>query len=510
MEKVVSGPGAPGDPTLALFGGFHGQSDGIEVAYQALDLVAARYQLPEAFLLLRADPFSPQIFVLGRGHATPQWAADFARRPSGLYTTADATTADAVPAAVRDALTGYCEMALSAHVARQRVAVDATTGLGARTTVDAAVRRAASRSSRFRWPFSMLLLTTTGPGAPGARWHLLARALGDCLRVSDEVGVAGTGRAMAILANSGADAVEPFVGRLRTALAAQGGDVRLLVGPASAPGDSVDPDQLWRLCERRLAEQVAGEGPDAGLPRPRRTPPSEVELALRCLPGVLSVGTTALATGRVVVVARHGDDALTEAAEAIVAEAFGDVDVTLLVSGDDPTPSSLRRATRVDVGPVWTPADNERRAVAATTPDDAGWPDEPGWTDDGRPESPRVILLRSWFDRSTGDSEVSLTWRGTRAVGRASGSPLASAAQATLTAIEALGADIPYYVTSVERTTPEPGSPVIVALAERRRADDPGGARRLGIAAGTDEVEAASRATLCALNRLLSKVPSSR
>ncbi len=90
MEKVVSGPGAPGDPTLALFGGFHGQSDGIEVAYQALDLVAARYQLPEAFLLLRADPFSPQIFVLGRGHATPRWAADFARRPSGLYTTADA------------------------------------------------------------------------------------------------------------------------------------------------------------------------------------------------------------------------------------------------------------------------------------------------------------------------------------------------------------------------------------------------------------------------------------
>ncbi|MGH9093151.1 MAG: hypothetical protein ACRDZR_17500, partial [Acidimicrobiales bacterium] len=123
--------------------------------------------------------------------------------------------------------------------------------------------------------------------------------------------------------------------------------------------------------------------------------------------------------------------------------------------------------------------------------------------------APRVVLLSSRFDRATGVSEVSVAWRGLTAVGRAAGSPLAGAAQATLTAVEALGAVVPYFLTSVDRAATERGTPVVVSLAVREVAAGDGAARRrVGVAEGGDDVEAASRATLSALNRLLALAPA--
>src|SRR6185437_11763430 len=256
---VVHGPVANGtaqnSPELALLSSLVGRSDAVELAYEALDLVGALYHLPKAHLLLRADPFVPQVFTLGRGHVPVPWAEDFTRRPSGLYTTADDEAAE-VPMAVRDTITAYCEMALSAQMAKARVATDATTGLAARSVLDDAVRRAANCSGRYRWPFSMVLITTTGPGAPGARWQLLGDALHRCRRATDVVGVAGPGLAMVVLANSGSEGVDPFLGRLRSALAETATEVGLLAGAASSPADSVDPEQLWRLCEIRLADSA--------------------------------------------------------------------------------------------------------------------------------------------------------------------------------------------------------------------------------------------------------------
>ncbi len=145
---------------------------------------------------------------------------------------------------------------------------------------------------------------------------------------------------------------------------------------------------------------------------------------------------------------------------------------------------------------------DERRAV--------GGPDDAGWSDDLRPESPRVVLLLSAFDPSTGASEVSLAWRGLRAIGRATGSPMTGAAQATLSAVAALGADVPYHVTSVERTTMHDGLPGGGVTGGRRGDDISDIERRLGVAGGLDESEAASRATLSALNRLLARAPTGR
>ena len=343
MERLTRAAGTDADAMLALLGGCNSETDGIELAYQALDLVVARYHLSGAQLVLRPGSMAPQIFVHGRGHVAPDVADGLARRPSGLY-----ATPDAVPLIVQDALTGCCEMALAAHASRHQ-AGQVMNGLAARHVMEDAVRRWASRSARFRWRFTLVLLGTVGIGAPGSRWQALAEAVRGAGRLCDEAGAAGPGHAAAILADAGPDDVNTYVARLREALAGSpAGDVQLVVGSVTAPADSVDPDQLWRLCEQRLAgaAPAGSRAARTAAGRARRMPAaSEVELELRCLPDVVSVGTTGL-TGPearlqsvTAVTRRRNDTAHREAADLAV-ELLGDVPLTVL----DGTGSSVAPA----------------------------------------------------------------------------------------------------------------------------------------------------------------------
>lgn len=330
MDDLTRPPGTDADAVLALFGGCNSETDGVELAYQALDLVVARYRLSGAQLVLRPGSMSPQVFVQGRAHVTPDVAVDLARCPSGLY-----ASPDVVPITVQDGVTGCCEMALAAHAARLHAGQGAA-GLPARPLMEDAVRRAASRSSRFRWRFTLVVLGTTGPGSPGARWRALASAVRAARRACDEAGAAGPGRAAAILADAGPEDVEAYVDRLRSAVADTfGPGLQVAAGSATAPADSVDPDQLWRLCRERLGAALP---PGRGAGGKRQTAASEVELELRCLPDVVSVGTTGL-TGpearvqSVTVVTRRPSEALRREVVALATEQLGDVPVAVIDGG---------------------------------------------------------------------------------------------------------------------------------------------------------------------------------
>jgi len=491
MEAIAEVNGFDVRTTAALLGGLGSKTAGVDLAYRALDLVVAEFGLSEAWLVVHPDRLSPQVFGYGRRHVPPERASHIVGLPTGVY-----TTPQTVPVAVRDSLAGSCELALSADLARRLAAVDGPTGLPSRLVIESGVRLAANRSSRFRWPSCFVLLSAKGEGSPAERWQEMASAVSSTLRGCDEAGVAGSGRTMVILANAGQEAVAPFVERVRAALGAGARhDFRIVVGSATAPMDSVDPDQLWRLCGERLADAMATPSADSGVPRGGRSPSaSEVELELRCLPGVVSVGTSgpaktdAEARG-VTVVALSSTEDLRKAATKVVASYLGDVPVTVVEIGAGEAPT--------------TPDAAWRASGATSTGNGSREKVHP-------PGSPRVTLLLSAFDPSTGASEVSLSWHGLKAVGRATGTPVVGAAQATLTALEALGADVPYYLTSVDCATPEPGSPVVVALAKRQGNTSFGEGRRMGVAGGKDQVEAASRATLSALNRLLSNAFSAR
>ena len=108
----------------------------------------------------------------------------------------------------------------------------------------------------------------------------------------------------------------------------------------------------------------------------------------------------------------------------------------------------------------------------------------------------RVVLERAEFDPLSGGCEVELSYAGRRAVGHTGSGPLIGGAEATLAALGDLGFDIPFTLLSVTNVTALRSWPVIVALRSRENGDD-----RFGVAQADEDVVAAAKATLDALNR---------
>lgn len=269
--------------------------------------------------------------------------------------------------------------------------------------------------------------------------------------------------------------------------------------------------------------------------------PPDLELALRLLPGVVSVGTTARgAPGgpQLDVVTLHSSDAVHVAVGRRTAERFGPGAVpvaTVVVPAGPPGTLGGSASTERAGAPVVEPRGPEVPAPSVNVGD--GWsattelahppgaavtpPATPpaaanGVSGAGAPDrrpvpagpARRVVLEHAGFDPATGTSEVALARGERRATGRAAAGPLAGGAQATLSALGALGLDVPFYLRSADRARDVPGEPVVVGLEWRGEETAAGGRMgRMGVAVGDGEVEAASRATLGALNRYLTAEP---
>ena len=111
-------------------------------------------------------------------------------------------------------------------------------------------------------------------------------------------------------------------------------------------------------------------------------------------------------------------------------------------------------------------------------------------------ENSRVVLSRANADAAGGDCDVELNFRGRVATGHSRSGPLIGGAESTLMALRDLGFDIPFSLVSVTSLPASKSWPVIVTM--RATAD---GSERYGIAQADDDVVAAAKATLDALNR---------
>jgi hypothetical protein len=351
----------------------------------------------------------------------------------------------------------------------------------------------------------------------------LSGAVRAAVRSGDEAGVAGPNVALALLGNAGPDEVRPFIARLRAALSDSGWDaLDVLAATASTPNESVDPEELRRLATERLL-QIGAE----------RFEPAEpsLEFELRQLPGVVSVGVEGSGIGqRISVAVLDPADTLREEVHQLVLRHRPDAAVHVLAAvppkrsaaGSSRSGQVIRNrysavhaygvatngqprdavpATRPARGTMetWAAVENDPVPLLSATAPGSADPEERG------SDSPRVVLLSATFDADRGVSEVSLALGGARGTGRVPAGPLAGGAQATLVALGALGRDVPFYLVSAERARGTADEPVVVVLAPRRSGDAvPSGAgERIGVAAGTDDVEAASRSALSALNRYL-------
>ena len=523
--------------------------EGVELSYRVLEHVAARHQVERAWLVLRPALLGPQIFARGRQAAAPAAATELLSRPSGLY-----TEPDTVDLGVRTALAGACNLVLSSQAARQSAAIDAISGLASRPMAEAALVRAAAQGARHGWPFTVLLLAMDGDGEADGRWRSFCRSLRSALRSGDEAGVAGPGRVIVILGNADSDAVRPFVRRLRAALDSGGaGDIEFRVSAARSPDETLDPDELWRLLDERLPDPETRS--ELGEPSPVVIP-GPLELELRSLPGIVSVGLSmeptpvAGAGPRLTVVAVEPADTLRLAVLRVLGNRLSGATLNLMAAtaparpyaeGQNvaeappvaqpappvaqPAPPAIPASTRISEYGPGTPA-GEPAVLVGSRPMNGTPGAHPtdlrpsplptelrnGNGQNGHPPTAggRVTLLTVRFDADTGTSQVDLALGTARGSGRATVGQLAGGAQATLAALEALGLDVPYYLVSAERAVGITGEPVVVVLAPRRPSDGRPVALgrsllpRIGVADGAEAVEAASRATLSALNRFLS------
>ena len=187
----------------------------------------------------------------------------------------------------------------------------------------------------------------------------------------------------------------------------------------------------------------------------------ELELQLRRIPGVRAVGFSREHAGLVIHVS--SSEVLTDRTELrhfVAQQARGLVDGPLAIEIDHPA--------------------TEPRLSAA-------------------PRPARVRLVHVEVEGHTLDVVVRLTHLGRHGVGRGqSGSP-ADAARATVRALNALGAQVPFDVQAVASPVGHTTNQAVVVLL----ASDGDPAHRYGVAQATTVEEAACRATLHALNRWL-------
>lgn len=485
-------------------------TDGAEFVYGVLDGLTARHRLSDAHLVVNVDGIGLQVFRRGGLAVGVDVVADLLARPAGLY-----GEPRVVPAGTSHVLGAMCHAALRAQVARRASALDASSGLSSRRVIDASLARAAACAARYGWTSTVVLLTTAGEGSASERWRALGDALRRSLRAGDEVGVARDGVALALLGNAGPDVVRPFVARVRAELTAAGADaVDLVAATACTPDETVDPSELRRLAWERLADT------EGGMPTLPVARPSDVEFELRAIPGVVHVAVSGRA---VTVVTTDPSDAGRHRVAQRAREEIADATVTVLHAdvaavdargtvgaasiGDAPVPGA-GAGTSMDRSPGTPPVDHggpEQNGHVVTMAASAGatysatgpHPGHEGQTGN------RVALVAAVFHADRGVSEVSLALGGVRGTGRTPAGPLAGGAQATLTALGALGIELPFYLVSAERARGVAGDPVVVVLAPRSATGSGTLAERIGVAAGGDDVDAASRATLGALNRFL-------
>jgi diguanylate cyclase (GGDEF)-like protein len=231
---------------------------GIGFVYSVLDLLARRYQLKDAIVVLGDETLGTQAFRLGRTQIDPDAIAGLGSTPGVL------TEPDVVPEVVRDAVRSVCQLSLSLHLARHGASHDALTNIANRRTFDSSLHTAAVQSSRYGWAFTLVLIDlnefkavndSVGHAVGDDLLRLFGYALRRSVRSGDTAARIGGDEFAVILANAEATEVASFIERLRALVMPSGVVIEFTVGTATSPRDSTDPAELFRIADARLYEK---------------------------------------------------------------------------------------------------------------------------------------------------------------------------------------------------------------------------------------------------------------
>ena len=456
------------------------RADGVPFVYEALEVVAKLYRLDDAIIRLESS-IGGGFYRLHRAPVDQELAQKVAAGPRVLH-----AEPDVVPSHVAETILDLCVLALRLCISRHSRHLDRQTGLLTEHSFDGLLEASCARAARHGWLHTLVVLDlASSEGEPTVDdIRRFGRALRRSLRRGDVASRIEERRFAALLTNADLDAVSPFLARVYRQLGSDRATVRLSLGAATTPHETVDPVELRRIAVGRIqpgAPDHGGDGTDLSA-----SLWEYLELELRLLPPVVHVARVGRESDRetISILTTDLSTSVEQAARRIV-EAHGlDVDFEFEAlhapSDPDPVPN--------DPDPVPSQPDPvvtvERRQHVSTT---------------SAPARQRIVYTSAVATGGPGEYEVQLA-RGDRSgAGRSSAGEVRGSAEATLQAVIALGIDVRVTLDSVSTAKGSPSpSPVRVVVSEIE-----GGRHFVGIARGGTDGEAASRATLGALDGLL-------
>src|ERR1700728_3573332 len=231
------------------------RTDGVGYLYEVLDVLAQHYGLDDAVMRLEGTP-GDGFFRLHRASVDPELASKVPLGRRVLF-----TEPDAVPPDVAESVLELCVLALRLNISRHFRHLDLPTGLLAQHSFEDVLASSSAQAARHGWASTLVVVDLNGLGAEPTADDV--RQFGQALRLSlrsGDIGARLEGRRfVALLSNSDHDTVNPLLGRIYQQLGSARTSLRLSVGSAVTPTESVDPVELQRLATTRLQPGLGGQ-----------------------------------------------------------------------------------------------------------------------------------------------------------------------------------------------------------------------------------------------------------